>query len=106
MQPGITAAEADAYLRGYSDAQRGQMIDLEFLRRLPPNVISVEANRQIFDNVIQDKPRKRKTRYQAAYKRNFNKIKSNYVKKNGQWKQGGFKRAVREAHKLTRKQVS
>ena len=106
MQPGITAAEADAYLRGYSDAQRGQMIDLEFLRRLPPGTISLDQAPSMMMSSPQAKTRKRKTRYQAAYKRNFNKIKSNYMKKNGQWKQGGFKRAVREAHRMTRKQVS
>ena len=48
-------------------------------------------------------PKKRKTRYQAAYKRNFNKVKAKYPKKNGQWKQGGFKAAVKEAHRLTKK---
>ena len=103
MQPGITAAEADAYLKGYSDAQSGRMIDLEFLRRLPPRTISLEAAMNATDKPV---TRKRKTKYQAAYKRNFNKIKSSYVKKNGDWKQNGFKRAVKEAHRMTRKQVS
>lgn len=51
------------------------------------------------DESVLVKPRKRKTRYQAAYKRNFNKIKSNYTKKDGTWKKGGFKRAVKEAHR-------
>ena len=103
MQPSITAAEADAYLKGYSDAQRGQMIDLEFLRRLQTSTMSLEAAMVASGERA---PRKRKTRYQAAYKRNFNKIKPNYIKKNGQWKQGGFKRAVKEAHRMTKKQLS
>tara|TARA_Y100001963_G_C6657770_1_gene388933 strand:+ start:435 stop:698 length:264 start_codon:yes stop_codon:yes gene_type:complete len=51
-------------------------------------------------------PKKRKTRYQAAYKRNFNKLSSRFKKQNGQWKVDGFRNAVRAAHKATKKQLS
>lgn len=82
----------------------GRMIDLDFVRSMPiatsslsmvPGMMMAEPGKK--------KTRSRKTKYQAAYKRNFNKIKSRYMKKDGSWKSGGFKRAVREAHRMTRK---
>ncbi len=47
--------------------------------------------------------RKRKSPYKAAYSRHFAKVKSKYKTKAGKWKKDGFKRAVREAHRLTKK---
>jgi hypothetical protein len=44
--------------------------------------------------------RPRKTAYQIRYKRAFNQIKSRFKKKNGDWKKGGFKAAVKAAHKI------
>lgn len=47
------------------------------------------------------KPKKKKTTaYQRKYKAAFKKVKSKHKKKNGQWKKGGFKAAVKEAHKI------
>lgn len=43
--------------------------------------------------------KKRKTKYQRAYKKAFDSLKPNYLKANGQWKKDGFKRCVRAAHK-------
>lgn len=94
----------DAYFRGYQDAQMGRMIDLDFVRSFPVATSSLSmAPGMMMAEPGKQKTRKRKTKYQAAYKRNFNKIKSNYTKKDGTWKKGGFKRAVREAHRLSRK---
>lgn len=45
-------------------------------------------------------PKKRKTAYQRRYSQAFNKIKSKYKLKSGKWKKDGFKKAVREAHKM------
>jgi len=47
--------------------------------------------------------RKRKSPYKAAYSKHFSKVKSKYKTKAGKWKKDGFKRAVREAHRLTKK---
>lgn len=48
-------------------------------------------------------PKKKLTAYQRRYRSNFRKIESNYKKQNGQWKKGGFKRAVQEAHRMSKK---
>ena len=54
--------------------------------------------------VEQSKPKKRKTTaYQRRYKSNFKKIANKFKLKNGNWKKGGFKRAVKEAHRLSKK---
>ena len=45
---------------------------------------------------------KRKRRKNTAYARAFKKVQSKYKKANGQWKKGGFGRAVREAHRLAK----
>lgn len=43
--------------------------------------------------------------YSKAYGRNFKKVQGKYKKKDGSWKQDGFKRAQAEAHRLTRKEM-
>ena len=52
----------------------------------------------------QDKPKKkRSTAYQRKYKAAFKKIQKRYKLKSGKWKKGGFRAAVREAHRLAKK---
>jgi len=58
------------------------------------------ANRT--DEKTPGKP-KRKRRKNTAYSKAFKKVQSKYKKANGQWKKGGFGRAVKEAHKLAKK---
>ena len=41
--------------------------------------------------------------YQKSYGKNFKKVQGKYKKKDGSWKQDGFKKAQKEAHKLTKK---
>lgn len=43
--------------------------------------------------------------YSKAYGRNFKKVQGKYKKKDGSWKQDGFKRAQSEAHRLTKKEM-
>lgn len=43
--------------------------------------------------------RKRKTAYQRAYQKAFKEIAPKYKLKNGKWKKGGFRSAVKAAHK-------
>ena len=62
--------------------------------RAEPGVATVSQ-----DNMDQPKPKKRNTAYQRKYKRAFRKISKRYKTKSGKWKKGGFKAAVRAAHK-------
>ena len=47
--------------------------------------------------------KKRKTKKQRNYSKAFKKVQSKYKLKSGKWKKDGFKRAVKEAHKLAKK---
>lgn len=46
------------------------------------------------------KPRKKTTAYQRKYKKAFAKVKPKHMNKNGTWKKGGFKAAVKAAHRM------
>jgi len=49
-------------------------------------------------------PIKRKVNsYNRKYARAFKKCKAKHMKKNGTWKKGGFKRCVKEAHRMAKK---
>lgn len=45
-------------------------------------------------------PRKKVSAYNRRYKKAFRKIAPRYKLKSGKWKAGGFKRAVKEAHRI------
>lgn len=47
--------------------------------------------------------KKRSTAYQRRYKKSFKMVSKRYKLKSGKWKKGGFKAAVRAAHKEARK---
>jgi len=49
------------------------------------------------------KPRKRSSKYQVAYKKNFKRIAKDFKKKDGSWKKNGFRNAVKKSHESTRK---
>lgn len=56
------------------------------------------------ESAAAEKPkRKRKTAYQRKYKAAFKKIQKKYKLKSGKWKKGGFKAAVREAHRMAKR---
>jgi len=44
--------------------------------------------------------KKKTTAYQRKYKKAFAKVKPKYMAKNGKWKKGGFKAAVKAAHRM------
>tara|TARA_R100000664_G_C2755706_1_gene143452 strand:- start:116 stop:628 length:513 start_codon:yes stop_codon:yes gene_type:complete len=46
---------------------------------------------------------KKRTAYQKAYTRAFGKIAPKHKKKDGTWKKGGFRKAVKEAHAKAKK---
>ena len=47
--------------------------------------------------------KKRSSAYARRYKANFKKIEDNYKLKSGKWAKNGFKRAVKEAHRMSEK---
>lgn len=48
-------------------------------------------------------PKRRASAYSRRYKAAFRKIAPSYKLKSGKWKKGGFRRAVREAHRRAKK---
>ena len=58
-------------------------------------------------DILQGKPKKAKKKVksaaQRAYAKAFKKVQSKYKLKSGKWKKGGFKRAVKEAHKIAKR---
>jgi hypothetical protein len=53
--------------------------------------------------VIATKAKRKASAYNRRYKAAFRKIAPRYKLKSGKWKAGGFKRAVREAHKMAKR---
>lgn len=47
--------------------------------------------------------RKKTSAYSRKYKASFRKVAPKYKLKNGKWKAGGFRTAVRAAHRLAKK---
>lgn len=63
---------------------------------------NVEDVQQVVETMaVEDAPmrKKRKTPYQRAYKKAFDAVAPTYKNKNGKWKKGGFRSAVKAAHK-------
>ena len=52
---------------------------------------------------LDSKPKKRNTAYQRKYKKAFKQASKRYKLKSGKWKKGGFKAAVKAAHKAVKK---
>jgi len=52
---------------------------------------------------LDSKPKKRSTAYQRKYKKAFKETAKRYKLKSGKWKKGGFKAAVKAAHKAVKK---
>lgn len=73
----------------------------EYLQLL--NGLSSEMPMSMDPEPVQTKPKRRSTAYQRRYKANFKKIASQYKLKSGKWKKNGFKMAVRQAHKMSKK---
>tara|TARA_R100000951_G_C2642116_1_gene181300 strand:- start:228 stop:533 length:306 start_codon:yes stop_codon:yes gene_type:complete len=46
---------------------------------------------------------RKRSAYARKYKAAFKRVAKNYKKKNGEWKKGGFKKAVKAAHKEAKK---
>ena len=50
--------------------------------------------------IVATKAKKKVSAYNRKYKAAFKKVAPRYKLKSGKWKSGGFKRAVKEAHKM------
>ena len=49
------------------------------------------------------KVKRKVSAYNRKYSAAFKKCKAKHMKKNGTWKKGGFKRCVKEAHRMAKK---
>ena len=52
---------------------------------------------------VAKKTKRRASAYSRKYKASFKKVSSRYKNKNGTWRKGGFKAAVKAAHKAVKK---
>ncbi len=52
---------------------------------------------------VAKKAKKKISSYNRKYKAAFKKIAPKYKLKSGRWKKGGFKRAVKQAHRMVKK---
>lgn len=70
---------------------------------LMPTGGNVEDVQEVVRELVstETKPtRKKTTPYQRKYKKAFAKVKPKHMNKNGKWKKGGFKAAVKAAHRM------
>ena len=89
QQPILSAAD---YNRGY---QEGFRAGIEFAQ-------SQNGNTPASPEPI-SKPKRKVSAYNRRYKAAFRKIAPRYKLKSGKWKAGGFRRAVKEAHKMAKR---
>ena len=64
------------------------------------------AARKVAKDVVQTSAKRVKragSAYNRKYKAAFKKIASKYKTKSGKWRNGGFRRAVKEAHRMVKK---
>ena len=64
------------------------------------NVEDVQEVVEQMEEVAKPVKKKRKSGYKRKYTTAFKRVSSKYKKKDGTWKKGGFRRAVKEAHKI------
>lgn len=78
------------------------LIPVNRLTGLPPGTTQAFVEGTTTGAVAAAKaPRSKKARaYTNAYKKAFKRQAGKYKKANGQWKKDGFKRAVKEAHRI------
>ena len=54
-------------------------------------------------NVVVKKAKRKVSAYSKKYKKEFRRIAGQYKNKSGKWKKGGFRKAVKAAHKAVKK---
>ena len=74
------------------------------LRRLIDSERESEGATEAMRDNPQPKPTKRRaSAYSRKYKAAFRRIAPTYKNKNGTWRKGGFRKAVKAAHKAVKK---
>ena len=82
---------------------------LQIYIRAGETLMPTGGNVEDVQEVIRDLPadhssskpkRKKTTAYQRKYKKAFASVKRKHMKANGTWKKGGFKAAVKAAHRM------
>ena len=74
------------------------------LRRLIDSERESEGAKESMDLKPTASPRKRRaSAYSRKYKAAFRRIAPTYKNKNGTWRKGGFRKAVKAAHKAVKK---
>ena len=71
------------------------------LRRLIDSERESEGEK-IVERQLSNTPKKRNTAYSRKYKKAFKSVSPRYKLKSGKWKKGGFKAAVKAAHKAVK----
>ena len=71
---------------------------------LMPTGGNVQDVQEVIESVAESQTpspkRKKTTAYQRKYKKAFASVKRKHMKANGTWKKGGFKAAVKAAHRM------
>ena len=78
------------YAAGYRAAHRSDVRDITSDRGMPAPIPKEKKARKV-------------SAYSKRYGREFRRIAPKYKTKSGSWKKDGFKRAQKEAHRLTKK---
>ena len=78
---------------------------LQLLEAVRATKETVTEARQEAKEIVADvrKAKRKASAYSRRYKAQFRKIAYKYKLKSGKWKAGGFKRAVKEAHRRAKK---
>lgn len=78
---------------------------MQLMMMMNPEMAQMLQMMEAMNGASSDEPAKpkRKTAYQRRYKAAFKKIQKRYKLKSGKWKKGGFRSAVREAHKMAKR---
>tara|TARA_Y100001937_G_scaffold107775_1_gene150754 strand:- start:1205 stop:1489 length:285 start_codon:yes stop_codon:yes gene_type:complete len=88
------------YLQGYQDGYKvGFEIGQASMRQIMSMGAPVATSQTVNDTPLV-KPKKKASAYNRKYKAAFRKVASKYKLKSGKWKKGGFKQAVKAAHKM------
>jgi hypothetical protein len=81
------------------------LIPVASLTGLPPAIVQgfVEGTTTGAVAAAQAPKKRKASAYNRRYKAAFKRVASKHKLKSGKWKAGGFKRAVREAHRIAGK---
>ena len=80
----------------------GLLMPVARVTGLPPSVVQgfVEGTTTGAVSAARAPKKRKASAYNKRYKAAFKRVSSKYKLKNGKWRQGGFKRAVKEAHRI------